>query len=184
MLRDVIERFRYRFEIWHRERREDLFGMRRTDPRSLREYTTEQSSLSSSQESEPRIRLGLKIAAIYLIGSSVFGLAFLLGPQNPEFLAQSFSARLGGYLLEFGLDVACIIAGIGIFRRRTWAPKLGIQALAISIFYGAWSFARGFAGGNPSTQVLAVSFAVVGAWNIFWIYLLSRKPLRDATQGI
>ena len=40
---DVIERFRFRFQLWHRERREDLFGMPGTDPRSLREYAVERS---------------------------------------------------------------------------------------------------------------------------------------------
>src|SRR5438552_18241672 len=41
MIHDVIERFRYRFQLWHRERREDLFGMPRTDRRSLREWEAE-----------------------------------------------------------------------------------------------------------------------------------------------
>jgi hypothetical protein len=43
MMRDVIERFRYRLQLWQRERREDLFGMPRNDPRSLREYADERS---------------------------------------------------------------------------------------------------------------------------------------------
>jgi hypothetical protein len=29
MMRDIIERFSYRFRLWHRERREDLFGSAR-----------------------------------------------------------------------------------------------------------------------------------------------------------
>jgi hypothetical protein len=29
MMRDIIERFSYRFQLWHRERREDLFGSAR-----------------------------------------------------------------------------------------------------------------------------------------------------------
>lgn len=31
-MRDIIERFRYRFELWQRERREDLLGVPRTEP--------------------------------------------------------------------------------------------------------------------------------------------------------
>lgn len=30
-MRDIVERFRYWFELWRRERREDLFGVPRTD---------------------------------------------------------------------------------------------------------------------------------------------------------
>jgi hypothetical protein len=43
MMSELIERFRYRLQLWHRDRREDLFGMPRSDPRSLREYTDEHS---------------------------------------------------------------------------------------------------------------------------------------------
>jgi hypothetical protein len=43
MMSDLIERFRYRLQLWHRERREDLFGMPRSDPRSMREWDAERS---------------------------------------------------------------------------------------------------------------------------------------------
>ncbi len=50
-MRDVIERFRYRFQLWHRERREDLFGMPRSDRRSLREFTAERAPDKSNEPS-------------------------------------------------------------------------------------------------------------------------------------
>jgi hypothetical protein len=40
MIRDLIERFRYRFELWRRERREDLFGTPRSQPPEERDYTS------------------------------------------------------------------------------------------------------------------------------------------------
>jgi hypothetical protein len=44
MIHDVTERFRYRFDFWRRERREDLFGVPRDDPRTLREYSVERTT--------------------------------------------------------------------------------------------------------------------------------------------
>jgi hypothetical protein len=55
MMRETIERFRYRFELWRREQREDLSGEPRTDPRSLREYRAEKSAERwSSRLSDPK----------------------------------------------------------------------------------------------------------------------------------
>ena len=48
MMRETIERFRYRFELWRREQREDLSGEPRTDPRSLREYRREHRAKKSA----------------------------------------------------------------------------------------------------------------------------------------
>jgi hypothetical protein len=57
MIHDVIERFRYRFELWRRELREDLLGVPHTDPRSLREYSAEKAAERwSSRWREPKYR--------------------------------------------------------------------------------------------------------------------------------
>jgi hypothetical protein len=40
MMNDVIERFRYRFELWRRERREDLFGTPHSGPPEERDYVS------------------------------------------------------------------------------------------------------------------------------------------------
>ena len=40
MIREVIERFSYRFELWRRERREDLFGIPRSQPPGAPDYTS------------------------------------------------------------------------------------------------------------------------------------------------
>jgi hypothetical protein len=44
MIHETVERFRYRFELWRREQREELFGIPQTDPRSLREYSDASST--------------------------------------------------------------------------------------------------------------------------------------------
>src|SRR4030095_2074633 len=55
MMRELIHRFSYRFELWRRDLREDLSGEPRTDPRSLREYRTKKSAeLWSSRLSDPK----------------------------------------------------------------------------------------------------------------------------------
>src|SRR2546428_11829392 len=38
MIRDVLERFRYRFELWRREQRDEYFGTPRTEPPEERDY--------------------------------------------------------------------------------------------------------------------------------------------------
>jgi len=54
-MRETIERFRYRFELWRRERREDLSGEPRTDPRSLREYRRESRAEKSAERWSSRL---------------------------------------------------------------------------------------------------------------------------------
>src|SRR3977135_2524076 len=38
MIRDVIDRFRYRFQLWRREQREEYFGPPRTGPPEEQDY--------------------------------------------------------------------------------------------------------------------------------------------------
>jgi hypothetical protein len=49
MMRELIHRFSYRFELWRRDLREDLSGEPRTDPRSLREYRRENRAKKSAE---------------------------------------------------------------------------------------------------------------------------------------
>jgi hypothetical protein len=55
MISETIERFRYRFELWRREQREDLSGEPRTDPRSLREYRRDNRAKESSERWSARL---------------------------------------------------------------------------------------------------------------------------------
>ena len=54
-MRDIIERFRYRFELWRRERREELFGVPRTDLATLREYSAASSTSRTADRWSSRL---------------------------------------------------------------------------------------------------------------------------------
>ena len=188
-MRELIERFRYRFELWRRDRREDLLGIPRTDPldhpvhlapHADPNYAAIPAKSETTAEAAQTLPLSGKIAAIYLIISGITAIPLLFVAPSSEFLAQPPAARAGHYTREIILDLAFVVAGIAVLRQRKWARKLGVIVLIISAFYGAFAFARGFARGAPSPTVLLVSFIVVGAWNAFWVYLLCRKSRHDA----
>lgn len=72
MIRDIIERFRYRFELWRRERREDLFGTPRTDPLD--------ASDDASRYADPKYAVILSESTARFLGRIVFtyfGVVFL-----------------------------------------------------------------------------------------------------------
>ena len=54
-MRETIERFRYRFELWRREEREELFGVPRTDPCTLREYSAATFASRSAERWSSRL---------------------------------------------------------------------------------------------------------------------------------
>ena len=67
-MRDIIERFRYRFQLWHREQREDLVGVPRSDSRTIREYAAEQRSPRMSRRGLFFVSLlWLTVPAAYVI---------------------------------------------------------------------------------------------------------------------
>ena len=92
-MREVIDRFRYRFQLWHRERREDLFGMPRSDPRSLREYTDERSP---SKANDPSYRAVITESSSRFVIRSVgvyFGVIIILAQLGLLVLGRFPSAR-------------------------------------------------------------------------------------------
>lgn len=121
-MRDVIERFRYRFQLWHRERREDLFGMPRTDPRRLREYTDERSPDKSNDptyraviiESTPRFVL--RSIGVY------FGVIIILAQLYRVVLSYFPSARSTVSILFIVLvsfwTLGMILGTLDFCRRR------------------------------------------------------------------
>ncbi len=136
-------------------------------------------SEATPAEHPARFALNVRLAAMYLIATALFGIVvsiFGLGPHHPEFEAQPLPFRLGKYAREYTFILLYIVAGIYILRGRSWARKLAIGALAVGIFYGAHEFAWGFAVGQPSARILLISYGVVAAWNGLWIVLLSWRP--------
>jgi hypothetical protein len=126
MMGDVIERFRFRFQLWHRERREDLFGMPGTDPRSLREYAVERSPDKSNDptyravmiESTPRFVI--RSVGVY------FGVIIILAQLCRVVLGYFPSARSAVsivFVVLVGFWTLGMISGTLDFCRRTKAYR-------------------------------------------------------------
>lgn len=137
-----------------------------------------------------RMPLGLKVVASYFLLSFAMDLSLALlvpGPQYTELAGRSTAGKLGSATRQVIFMGLYLATGIGLFRRRAWARKLGLFLLPVVTFYGAHAFAWGFAGGRPSHVVLLMSFVVEGAWYAIWFYLLYRFPdpstLDDASVG-
>ena len=98
-MREVIDRFRYRFLLWHRERREDLFGMPRSDPRSLREYTDERSQ---SKANDPSYRAVITKSTSRFVFRSVavyFGIIIILAQLGRLALGRFPSERSAVFIV-------------------------------------------------------------------------------------
>jgi len=70
----------------------------------------------------------LRIAALYMLVRGGIGLVWpllRLGPNHPEFQAQSAAYRSGAHSRELILSVACIVAGVGLFWHHAWGAHAG-----------------------------------------------------------
>lgn len=72
-MHEVIERFRYRFDLWRRERREDLFGPPRSDSPEEPDYL---SNFSDTDE-PPKVNVEPS-ANKKVIGEALAGVALIL----------------------------------------------------------------------------------------------------------
>ena len=103
---DIIERFRYRFELWRRERREDLFGVPRTDDDS-----TETGRRIWEQISVVRLLVDVVfcLCGIAILAFAIYlwsGFGFSPGPNHhlhPGAPDPSFHAR---WLVFVGLGIS------------------------------------------------------------------------------
>ncbi len=127
MMRDVIDRFRYRFQFWHRERREDLFGMPRSDSRTLREYTDEHSPDKANDPSyravivESTPRFVIRSVGVY------FGVIIILAQLSRMVLGYFPTARSAVsivFLVLVGFWTLAMILGTLDFCRRRKAYRL------------------------------------------------------------
>jgi len=126
----------------------------------------------------PRLPLGLKTAAIYLILLGVAGLILPLTslvPHHSEFVAKTIFYKQGAYSKEIIFNILFVISGVGLFFRKSWARRMALITITISTIYAANSFAWGFAKGNPSITVLSISLIIVSLWNSIWFVLIYRK---------
>ena len=137
-----------------------------------------------SPNEQASLGMGRKIAAFYLIVSSIFGLALLVfGTSNhyAGFPTESAAYRAGNYTREATLAVAGLVVGILILRRHRRAWAHGIVVLVINGIYGGRQFAWGFADGQPTAKILIWSYVVVGLCELLWISLLLERRQRPAS---
>ena len=130
-----------------------------------------------------RFPVSLGIAAGYLILTGTLALVwpFLgIGPHHPEFQAKSIAFKAGAYSRELTFGILSLVSGVGLFLRKSWARKLALAILVITAIYISYQFAWGFAGGRPNAAILGMSFAIIGAWNAIWFFLLFKKSSKEA----
>lgn len=129
---------------------------------------------------QPSSLTTLRIAAGYMVIIGITGVVVPLlhvGPNHPEFQAQSSAYKVGALSRELILSAACILAGIGLFWQHSWARKLALGLLVIWTIYAATAFAWGFSHGQPTPRVRLFSRIVVAAWSGFWFFLIYRLVL-------
>jgi predicted cobalt transporter CbtA len=139
--------------------------------------------MHTSQDQTSKLPLVLKLVAGYLLVIGVLSLLLPLlssGPRYADFDAKPAAYKFGAQARSITLNVLYVASGVGLFRRRSWARKLGLLVLVASTIYGAYAFAWGFAHGRPSPVVLVMSFAIAGVWNAIWFCLLYRRSSAQA----
>ena len=134
--------------------------------------------MATPQEQPSKLPLGLKVAAAYLLfaGASSFVLPlFAHSLHYAEWDASSTAHKVGVHIRFVILNGLFVIAGIGLFNRRSWARKLALVILVVSTVYSACEFAWAVAHGRPSSMLVLIGFVVVGAWNAIWFSLVYRR---------
>jgi len=127
------------------------------------------------------VSLGVAAGYLILIGTLALVWPFLgIGPHHPEFQAKSIAFKAGAYFRELTFGILFLVAGVGLFLRKSWARKLALVMLIITALYISYQFAWGFVGGQPNPTVLGMSFAIVGAWNAIWFFLIFKKSSKKA----
>ena len=122
--------------------------------------------------------IALRVTAIYLIIAGIIGTVWPLlnlGPNHPEFEAQSFAYQLGSHARELSISLAFLISGIGLLKLKLWARKVALVALALAFFYGGNAMAWGYAGGKPPSNIIIYSYLVCFVWYGVWFLILYRS---------
>jgi hypothetical protein len=72
MMREILERFRYRFQLWQREQREDRFRAGPTDPREpSRDISHYRDPRNTAIITESTSRFAVRVAAVFLSGIAI-----------------------------------------------------------------------------------------------------------------
>jgi hypothetical protein len=102
MMREILERFRYRFELWRREQRQDSLGPRDTshydDPRNVAIIT------------ESRSRFAVRVAITFfggvaIMGISIYGIMAVFWPAARHAADIIMVVVVAIWILGIGLTV-------------------------------------------------------------------------------
>ena len=129
-------------------------------------------------EESTRLSRSLKLTAGYFILLGVVGIVWLLldlGPASAEFEAKSLAYRIGAYSRVTLVNIAFLVTGASILRRRSWVPTASYVTLAIATIYDGYQFAWGFSGGQPGGLAIAGSLGAVAVWNCLWAFFVYRN---------
>lgn len=132
---------------------------------------------------EKKLPIGLKLAAIYLLITGLFGIWLYIFPyrsEYSEFVNMSSAYKAGAYFRVITFNILSIVSGIGIILRKSWARKLALVFLVIEVPYAANEFAWGFVQGNPTQQLYFISLAAIIIWNAIWFILIFKGTSREA----
>jgi hypothetical protein len=72
MMRDVIDRFRYRFQLWRREQRDDYLGAPRTGPQEERDYVSHFSKHPELVTESTFVSIGRRVAFFGIISIGAY----------------------------------------------------------------------------------------------------------------
>jgi hypothetical protein len=144
--------------------------------------------LASSYLRAP-LPLALNVAAGYLVIAGLSSLLFFAAapfllslPAQDLFEAQPWAHQAAGYLKAITLNVAYIAAGLGLYRRQSWASRAAYLALFFGTLEAAGSIAWNWAGERPSQEVYRWSLLISAIWNGFFVLLIMRG-MRAAQRG-
>ena len=119
--------------------------------------------------------MAIRITAIYLIISGVFGVIWPfwnVDPNFPEFQVQSLANQLGSYGRELFISIGFLVSGVGLLKYQLWARKVGLVALSLAFFHGGNAMAWRWAEGKPPSDIITYSYLICFFWYGIWFLLL------------
>jgi len=128
------------------------------------------------------IPAGLKATIIYFV---VYGLITELFVINhwSEWSANVAGTSLGytlGYFMKGPLlGILFLYSAYLLSKKQVTGRKLAVVCLLFAALTDIHSFAWGFAGGAPSSNVLLISGAIFLSWSAIWFYLLFKKTTSE-----
>lgn len=127
MMREIIERFRYRFSLWQREQREDLVGAGRPSPLEDSRDTSHYRDLRNvAIITESTSRFAVRVATVFsggiaILGIVIYGLMAIIWPSARN--AADIVMLVLGAVWSFGVGFTVLDMCIARRKHRDRASK-------------------------------------------------------------